>query len=209
VVVRYPTALCRSSFSKGKRSFFQGGSVLNLTYSHLMVNQTSKDGMKFVVRTATEADAAAIIAILEGIASEQIYTAINKPWSADQQRRYLMSLSPRETIHLAETEREGVCGYQVLDLWAPSLDSMAHVGQLGTFLRPEWRRQGIGQALFENAVEFAGKHDFRKFVIQVRSSNVAAQEFYGRLGFRACGRLARQVRIGKQEDDEIIMEYFL
>ena len=82
-------------------------------------------------------DAAAIIAILEGIASEQIYTAINKPWSADQQRRHLISLSPRETIHLAEIEREGACGYQVLDLWAPTLDSMAHVGQLGTFLRPE------------------------------------------------------------------------
>ena len=175
----------------------------------LIVNQTSKDGMKFVIRTATEADAAAIIAILEGIASEQIYTAIDKPWSADQQRRYLKSLSPRETIHLAETEREGVCGYQVLDLWAPTLDSMAHVGQLGTFLRTEWRRQGIGQALFETTVEFARKQDFRKFVIQVRSSNVPAQSFYGRLGFRACGRLARQVRIGQQEDDEIIMEYFL
>src|SRR4030095_1948695 len=57
-----------------------------------MVNQTSKDGMKFVVRTATEA--AAIIAILEGIASEQIYTAISKPWSAD------LALSPilRQTV---------------------------------------------------------------------------------------------------------------
>jgi ribosomal protein S18 acetylase RimI-like enzyme len=86
---------------------------------------------------------------------------------------------------------------------------MAHVGQLGTFLRLEWRRQGIGEALFENTVEFARKHDFRKFVIQVRSSNVAAQSFYGRLGFRACGRLARQVRIGQKEDDEIIMEFFL
>jgi ribosomal protein S18 acetylase RimI-like enzyme len=165
--------------------------------------------MKFVVRTATGAYPAAIISILNDTATTEIYTAINKPWSADRQRRYLMSLSPRETIHLAETEREGVCGYQVLDLWAPTLDSMAHVGQLGTFLRPEWRRQGIGLALFENTVEFARKHGFRKFVIQVRSSNVAAQNFYRRLGFRACGRLARQVRIGHQEDDEIIMEYFL
>jgi hypothetical protein len=47
----------------------------------LIVN--SKDRMAFSVRTATGADADAIIAILEGIASEQIYTAINKPWSAD------------------------------------------------------------------------------------------------------------------------------
>jgi L-amino acid N-acyltransferase YncA len=81
-----------------------------------MVKQASKDGMAFSIRTATEADAEAIIAILEGVASEQIYTAITKPWSADQQRRYLMSLSPRETIHLAETGRDGVIGYQTLEL---------------------------------------------------------------------------------------------
>jgi ribosomal protein S18 acetylase RimI-like enzyme len=173
------------------------------------VNLVSKGGIAFSIRAATESDAEDIIAILEGIASEQIYTAINKPWPADQQRRYLMSLSPRETVRLAETECHEVIGYQTLDLWAPTLDSMAHVAQVGTFLKPSWRRQGVGQALFENTAEFARKQDFRKFVIQVRSSNVSAQSFYGRLGFRACGRLVRQVRIGQQEDDEIIMEYFL
>lgn len=166
-------------------------------------------GTEFGIRTATEADAEAIIAILEGIASEQIHTAIDKPWSAERQRIYLMSQTPRETIHLAETARGAAIGYQTLDLWAPTLNSMAHAGQLGTFLRPEWRRLGIGAALFESTLEFARKHDFLKFVIQVRASNAAALSFYGRIGFCACGRLARQVRIGLQEDDEIIMEYFL
>jgi ribosomal protein S18 acetylase RimI-like enzyme len=170
---------------------------------------TAKDGRAFRVRKATEADAEAIIAILEEIASEQIHTAINKPWSTDRQRQYLISLSQREAIHLAETRSGAAIGYQTLELWAPTLDSMAHVGQLGTFLKPEWRRQGIGVALFEKTVEFAREHDFRKFVIQIRSSNVAAQSLYGRLGFRACGHLARQVRIGHEEDDEVIMEYFL
>ena len=104
------------------------------------MNQTSKQGVPFAIRRATEADAEAIIAILEGIASERIYTAINRPWSADQQRQYLVSLSVREAIHVAETERRAIIGYQTLELWAPTLDSMAHVGQIGTFLRPEWRR---------------------------------------------------------------------
>jgi hypothetical protein len=52
------------------------------------------------------------------------------------------------------------------------------------------------------------KRDFLKFVIQGRSSNTSAQGFCQRLGFRECGRLTRQVRIGEQEDDEIIMEFF-
>ena len=169
----------------------------------------STQGAPFAIRRATEADAGAIIAILEGIASERIYTAINRPWSTDQQRRHLASLSAREVIHVAETEQGVIIGYQTLELWAPTLDSMAHVGQIGTFLMPEWRRRGIGEALFRRAVDFARERDYLKFVIQMRASNLSAQAFYQRLGFRECGRLHRQVRIEGQEDDEVIMEYFL
>src|ERR1700736_3479314 len=93
----------------------------------------------FTIRPATEADAAAIVAILERIASERIYTAIDRPWSVDQQRRHLISLTPREAIHVAETDRGEVIGYQPLELWAPTIHSMSHVGQVGTFLQPEWR----------------------------------------------------------------------
>ena len=165
--------------------------------------------MNVTIRKATEADAEAIIAILEGIASEGVYTAISRPWSADRQREYLASQSPREAVYVAETERDGIVGYQTLALWAATLDSMAHVAQVGTFLRPAWRRQGIGEALFRHTADFARERGFVKFVIQVRSSNISAQSFYGRLGFRECGRLHRQVRIGGQEDDEILMELFL
>jgi ribosomal protein S18 acetylase RimI-like enzyme len=174
-----------------------------------MVDQALKDDGTVAIRRATAADAEAIVAILEGIASERIYTAINRPWSADEQRQYLVSLSAREAIHVAEPRGKAIIGYQTLELWAPTLDSMAHVGQIGTFLGPEWRRRGIGEALFQSTLDFARKCDYLKFVIQVRSSNVSAQAFYQRLGFRECGRLTRQVRIGEQEDDEIIMEFFL
>lgn len=86
---------------------------------------------------------------------------------------------------------------------------MAHVAQLGTFLRPDARRRGVGQALFHASLNFARERDFSKIVIQVRSSNSGAQAFYRQLGFRECGRLSRQVRIHEHEDDEIIMEFFL
>lgn len=174
-----------------------------------MVNPESRQGVPFAIRKATEADAEAIVAILEGIASERIYTAISRPWSADQQRQHLASLSAREAIHVAETEPGAIIGYQPLELWAPTLDSMSHVGQIGTFLKPEWRRRGVGNALFRRAVDFARERDYLKFVIQVRASNTSAQAFYRRLGFRECGRLHRQVRIGGQEDDEIVLEFFL
>src|ERR1700730_5317657 len=129
-----------------------------------MVDQALKDDGAFAIRKATAADAEAIIAILEGIASERIHSAINRPWSADQQRQYLVSLSAREAIHVSEPRGQAIIGYQTLELWAPTVDSMAHVGQIGTFLTPEWRRRGIGEALFQATLGFARKRDYLKFV---------------------------------------------
>lgn len=149
-----------------------------------------------------------MVAIMEGIVSEGIHSAIVTPWPADRQRSHLISLSARESAFVALTEQRRVIGYVTLELWAPTLESMAHAGQLGTFLGRGWRRQGIGAALFRAALDFARERGFSKLVVMVRSSNAAAQGFYQRLGFRECGRLTRQVRIGEQEDDEILMEFF-
>ena len=163
----------------------------------------------FSIRQASAQDAADIVAILQGIAAERVYSAIEQPWNVDQQRLYLNSLSPREAFHVAVSVSGEIAGYQTLDSYSPILSSMAHVGQLGTFIRPEWRRRGVGQALFHRSRDFAQSSGYRKFVIQVRASNAGAQAFYLDLGFAQCGRLTRQVLIDGEEDDEILMELFL
>jgi ribosomal protein S18 acetylase RimI-like enzyme len=99
--------------------------------------------------------------------------------------------------------------FQSLDLWSPLLNSMAHVGQVGTFVLPEWRGRGVGRQLWSATEPFARDAGYRKLVIQVRVPNTAAQAFYRRLGFQECGRLARQVRIDGVEDDEVLMEFFV
>jgi ribosomal protein S18 acetylase RimI-like enzyme len=147
--------------------------------------------------------------IFRTIAAGRVYSAIDTPWTAERQRNYISSLSPREVIHVAVAETGEVVGLQTLDLWAPTLASMAHVAQLGTFLLPEWRRCGIGQALFRATAQFAREAGYAKIVIQVRAMNEPGQAFYRKLGFRECGRFIRQVRIGGIEDDEILMEFFL
>jgi ribosomal protein S18 acetylase RimI-like enzyme len=161
------------------------------------------------IRRATPADAPAIVGVLQTIAAERVHSAIDVPWSVEEERRYLNSLSAREAIHVAVTELGEIVGLQSLDLWTPTLTSVAHVAQLGTFLLLEWRRRGVGKALFCVTEKFARDAGYSKIVIQVRASNEPAQKFYRRLGFRACGRLKRQVRIDGLEDDEILMEFFL
>jgi ribosomal protein S18 acetylase RimI-like enzyme len=160
------------------------------------------------IRRASPDDAAGIARILDAVAAERVHSAIDRAWPADEQRAYLASLSPREAFHVATAAAE-IVGYQSLDLYSPILPSMAHVGALGTFLLPHWRRRGVGQALFDATRRFAASHEYRKLVIQVRASNLPAQTFYKQLGFVECGRLRAQVIVDGAEDDEVVMEFFL
>jgi RimJ/RimL family protein N-acetyltransferase len=166
-------------------------------------------GSSVQIRRASVEDAGGIAKVLEAVVAERIHSAIDRAWTASEQRAYLASLSAREAFHVAIAASGDVVGYQSLDRYSPVLSSMAHVGQLGTFLLPEWRARGVGQALFSATRRFASSVDYRKLVIQVRASNVRAQSFYTRLGFVACGRLRAQVVVDAAEDDEIVMELFL
>jgi ribosomal protein S18 acetylase RimI-like enzyme len=161
------------------------------------------------VRRATPEDAPGIVAVLAVVIDERIHSAIDRVWSVEQERRYLESLSAREVMHVALDDADRVVGLQILDRWSAVLDSMAHVGQVGTFLLPAWRGRGIGRELWNATAAFARDARYQKLLVQVRGTNADAQHFYRRLGFAECGRLSRQVMIDGSQDDEILMELFL
>lgn len=168
--------------------------------------------IEVTIRRAAPADGAGIAAVMGTIAAERIHSAIDRAWSAGEEERYLASLSTREALHVAIHATEGIeriVGMQSVERWSSVLPSMAHVGQVGTFLLPECRRLGIGRQLWIATQAFARDAGYRKLVILVRASNTNAQAFYQGLGFRVCGRLTRQVEIDGVEDDEVMMELFL
>jgi L-amino acid N-acyltransferase YncA len=165
-------------------------------------------GQDVVVHRATVADAAGISAVWEQIVAERRYSAVSRPWPANEEAAYIEGLSSREAVFVASADG-GVVGFQTLDRWVSYPSFMDHVGQLGTFLLAESRGRGIGRILAQATFTFARGHGYQKLVIWVRASNEAAQKFYIGLGFRERGRLSRQLLIGKEYDDEVLMELFL
>ena len=144
--------------------------------------QTLAEAMKGIqVRPAHVRDAAQILLIRRQIAAERIHSAIDRPWTIRGERDYLGSRSRRERVHVAVSEGRLVVGFQSLDLWAATISSMRHVGELGTFLAPEWRRRGLGSALFQATQQFGRRFGYAKFVAQVRASNRSLNPFTSRL----------------------------
>ena len=164
--------------------------------------------MQVTIRRATPGDAEPISAVWEVVCAERVYTAVNRPFTPQQERDYIASLSDREGIFLAEVD-DRVVGFQSLDLWAKYTDSFDHVGVMGTILLPEWRRRGIGRRLAEHTLDFARANGYEKIVIYVRAGNVGARAFYRSLGFVPRGVLARQVKIDGRYEDEVFMELLL
>jgi len=59
---------------------------------------------------------------------------------------------------------------------------------LNLAVKPEFRRQGLGQALVHVVLERFGRDGVLQVFLEVRESNHSAISFYRRLGFREIGR---------------------
>ncbi len=164
--------------------------------------------MQVSIHRAIPDHAKAISAIWEVVCAERIYTAVNRPFTPQQERDYIASLSDREGIFVAQVE-DRIVGFQSLDLWAKYTDSFDHVGTMGTIVLPEWRRKGIARRLAAHTLDFARANGYEKVIIYVRAGNVNAQAFYQSLGFIAKGVLSRQIKIDGQYEDEVFMELLL
>jgi len=164
--------------------------------------------MQTNIRRATIKDVKSISDIWKVICAERIYTAVNRPFTPEQVRSYIQSLSDREGTFIAITSNL-IVGFQSLDMWAKYTDSFDHVGAIGTFILPKWRRMNISSQLANYTFDFARKNGYEKLIIYVRSGNKNAQAFYKNLGFVTKGVLTKHVKIDGEYENEIFMELFL
>lgn len=74
---------------------------------------------------------------------------------------------------------------------------------LNVAVRPERRRAGIGRSLVEAILAALSAGGARRVYLEVRESNLAAQAFYGRLGFGQVGR--RRGYYARPREDALIL----
>jgi len=77
----------------------------------------------------------------------------------------------------------------------------AHVATLAT--DPDFRRQGIGKRLLSHALLNLINEGARSSFLEVRESNIAAQEMYRKFGYEETGRRRRYYK--DNDEDAILM----
>ena len=111
------------------------------------------------------------------------------PWSLDS---FEQELAANDRAIYIVAEKDGqLAGYagmwQILD--------EGHITNVA--VAPEQRRQGIATSVLAALIAEGGRRGIRAFTLEVRASNVAAQELYRGFGFQSAG-----IRPGYYEDNK-------
>jgi RimJ/RimL family protein N-acetyltransferase len=162
----------------------------------------------FVIRPAHPRDAGALVELAQDIAAEpEGWLISDGGWrTAADERRYLKAIRRYRDAAVFVAEAEGgIVGR--MSLARDPHPASRHVADLGLMVAARARRQGIGRALLEQAVAWAGEVGVRKLELHVFPHNEAAIALYDAFGFEREGYRKAHYRRGRDFVDAILMAY--
>lgn len=159
---------------------------------------TLASGQTLTVREADRADAAALLALVQQVASESDYLTFGPGEfiiSEADEAEFLAKLraADNQLYLVAELGGELV---GTLHLTAGQRPRVRHSGELGMSVRKPYWGLGIGSRLLEVLISWAtGTGVITKLNLRVRADNQRAIALYRRAGFIEEGRLSRELFI--------------
>ena len=164
--------------------------------------------MTLHVREAQPGDAPALAELAEAVGSEPEGWLLSEGgWrTVADERRYLRAVRrhPDAAVFVAETE-DGIAGR--LSVSRDPHPSSRHVADLGLMVAASARRQGVGRALLEAAVDWARPAGVRKLELHVFPHNEPAIALYESFGFVQEGYRHEHYRRGGEYLDAVLMAY--
>ncbi len=118
------------------------------------------------------------------------------PWP-ERTFRYEVEDNKAARCFVAETDGGQIAAMIVSWLIVDEL----HIATFAT--HPDFRRQGIGSSLLREALEDGRRQGACRAFLEVRDSNLAAQEMYRRFGFEMTGRRPKYYR--DNGEDAVLM----
>ena len=142
--------------------------------------------MNYVIRKMTLDDLDQVIAIDQA--------SFSLPWP-ERSFRFEITDNPAARCWVAEAASRVVA---MLVLWL--IVDEAHIATIAS--HPYFRRQGIGGAILVHALKAAAEQGARSAFLEVRASNLVAQEMYRKFGFV---ETVRRLRYYKDNGEDAVM----
>jgi len=143
--------------------------------------------MKFSIRKMTLEDVPSVIDLDR--------KSFSLPWP-ERSFRFELTANPASRCWVAQLD-EKIVGMIVVWL----IIDEAHVATLAT--HPDFRRRGVGTKLLSHALRYMMDEGARSSFLEVRESNISAQELYRKFGYEASGRRPRYYK--DNDEDAVLM----
>ena len=143
--------------------------------------------MNFMIRKMTLDDIEQVIAIDR--------LSFSLPWP-ERSFRFELTDNPASRCWVAEVDGK-IAGMIVVWL----IVNEVHVATIAT--HPDFRRQGIAKNLLSHALQHLSTEGAQSSFLEVRASNLAAQEMYRKFGYEESGVRRRYYR--DNDEDAILM----
>ncbi len=143
--------------------------------------------MKFIIRKMTLDDIPAVIDLDQ--------KSFSLPWP-ERSFRFEVTENPASHCWVAELDGKVV---GMIVVWL--IVDEAHVATIAA--HPDFRRQGIAKRLLAHALRQLIDAGARSSFLEVRESNLAAQEMYHKFGYEEAGRRRRYYK--DNDEDAILM----
>jgi len=165
---------------------------------------------EFIVRPAEPDDAGALTRLAAEVSGEPEAWLISSEgeWrSVADERRYLKALRryPHAAVFVAERSDGAIVGR--LSVARDTHPASAHVADLGLMVAKDARRQGVGRALMEAAVDWARVAGIRKLELHVFPWNEPAIRLYEQFGFEREGYRKGHYNRAGEDVDAILMAF--
>jgi L-phenylalanine/L-methionine N-acetyltransferase len=166
--------------------------------------------MEFRIRHAEPSDAEQLARLAGAVSAEPegwLISVAGEWRSAGDERRYLKALRryPHAAVLVAEREDGTLVGR--LSIGRDPHPASTHVADVGLMVAADARRQGVGTAMLEAAVDWAREAGVRKIELHVFPWNEAAIKLYDAFGFEREGFRKGHYRRGSDYVDAILMAY--
>ena len=155
------------------------------------------DGREVMIRPADGEDAPRMLKYMKQMLGETpflIRTPEEFDYTAEEEAAILDRIKndPRCLMLIAEAEGEIVACADISS--SSSKSRVRHLANLGISVRKDFWKLGIGSALMERLISFAGEHEVEQVELGVVAENRRAMNLYMKYGFTVYGTRPHAIR---------------
>jgi RimJ/RimL family protein N-acetyltransferase len=166
--------------------------------------------LSYKIRKADPSDAEQLTRLADAVSAEPegwLISVAGEWRSTGDERRFLKALRRYQHAAVFVAERDDGTIVGRLSVGRDPHPASTHVADVGLMVARDARRQGVGRALMQAAVDWARETGIRKLELHVFPWNEAAIALYEAFGFEREGYRKRHYRRGNELVDAILMAY--